>query len=360
MNQHPSIDLVGLRETGLEVPSDEALDRLVYVVGSARGGTTIFLRSLRIHPRVLGVPVTHFVDDVLPHLKSTNYRAWHALVMHPSFCNLETLRGELTDEQTYWLNLYTWEVARKKDAGSALKLYPLIYSLTQRNFGDPIAPHYIKPSDAACWIHRDTTWRDMDVILKAMPHAQFIFIYRDPRASISSMGLYESVPMGSRGQIIDVELVRAAIYWRLLSQKTLLFARKYSDRCLTVRYEDLVMDPVGELGRVYAFLGCEPMSSDTTMARLSEVTGRPTNSKYLYSGLSREPLDRWMKVLSSDQIALIGEITGVTARRIGYDIEGPVMPRIGKLLGRCGDLVSGLKIGGRLVQETFNELRLLD
>ena len=49
----------------LPVPTQDALDRLVYLVGPPRGGTTIMYFSLGLHDRILTLPM---LSSFIPHV----------------------------------------------------------------------------------------------------------------------------------------------------------------------------------------------------------------------------------------------------------------------------------------------------
>jgi hypothetical protein len=76
-------------------------------------------------------------------------------------------------------------------------------------------------------------------------------------------------------------------------------ARPNDPRCITLRYEDVVADTDGELGRVFEFLGldaseAEGMSDDALRGRMRDRTGVTT-----YSAVSPEPLTKWHRTMGT-------------------------------------------------------------
>ncbi len=103
--------------------------------------------------------------------------------------------------------------------------------------------------------------RAADLLVQIYPGTKFICLYRHPMDVIRS-GL-DACPWGLNGYGFDQYIVGSpgnavlalARYW--LDNATLISGveERYPDRCRRVRYEDLVADPEGVMGNVYAFVG---------------------------------------------------------------------------------------------------------
>jgi hypothetical protein len=106
--------------------------------------------------------------------------------------------------------------------------------------------------------------RFADLLVQIYPAAKFICLYRHPMDVIRS-GL-DACPWGLNGYGFDQYIVGSpgnavlalARYW--LDNATLIAGvqERYPDRCHRVRYEDLVEDPEGVMGGVYAVIGVGP------------------------------------------------------------------------------------------------------
>jgi hypothetical protein len=78
---------------------------------------------------------------------------------------------------------------------------------------------------------------------------KFIYMVRDPRGVVYSFGKKVQTRRGT---------LRACAYYLLVNTAAqLAIAMRLKGRCLKVRYEDLVIDPVRELERIGKFLGMD-------------------------------------------------------------------------------------------------------
>jgi hypothetical protein len=126
------------------------------------------------------------------------------------------------------------------------------------------------------------------------------------------------------------------------------------ERCLWLRYEDLVVHPEHELTRVCRFLGLE---FEPSMLSFHEPDERPPHARRSppYQG-ARRPLDplqsqRWRKHLPEPVVRRADAICGEFAERFGYHPttlgERPLSFRtlFGALYGRTSVLAEKLVFG---------------
>ena len=99
------------------------------------------------------------------------------------------------------------------------------------------------------------------LLLQIWPGARFICLYRHPMDVIAS-GI-EASPWGLAsygfepyiGVPPDNNVAALARYWLDYTTSIVTAEERFADRCLPVRYEDLVTDPDGQLERILAFIG---------------------------------------------------------------------------------------------------------
>jgi hypothetical protein len=102
------------------------------------------------------------------------------------------------------------------------------------------------------------------LLLRIWPGARFICLYRHPMDVIGS-GL-EASPWGLTGYGFepyvasppDSNVAALARYWLDYTTAIVAAEDRFADRCLPVRYEDLVTEPEREAQRVFAFIGARP------------------------------------------------------------------------------------------------------
>jgi hypothetical protein len=102
------------------------------------------------------------------------------------------------------------------------------------------------------------------LLLRIWPDARFICLYRHPMDVIAS-GI-EASPWGLTsygfepylGSPPDNNVAALARYWLDYTTAIVAAEERFTDRCLPVRYEDLVTDPDGQIARILAFIGAAP------------------------------------------------------------------------------------------------------
>ena len=102
------------------------------------------------------------------------------------------------------------------------------------------------------------------LLLKIWPQTRFICLYRHPMDVIAS-GI-EASPWGLTsygfepyiGSPPDNNVAALARYWLDYTTSIVAAEEHFADRCLPVRYEDLVTDPDREIERILAFIGAAP------------------------------------------------------------------------------------------------------
>ena len=102
------------------------------------------------------------------------------------------------------------------------------------------------------------------LLLRIWPGARFICLYRHPMDVIAS-GI-EASPWGLTsygfepyiGSPPDNNVAALARYWLDYTTSIVAAEEHFTDRCLPVRYEDLVTDPDGEIARILEFIGAAP------------------------------------------------------------------------------------------------------
>jgi protein-tyrosine sulfotransferase len=104
------------------------------------------------------------------------------------------------------------------------------------------------------------TARFAELLMRVYPEARFLCLYRHPMDVIAS-GL-EACPWGLNGYGFDPYIATTpgnavmalARFWADNAAETLAAEEQFPDRCLRVRYEDLVTDPERMAAEVFAFL----------------------------------------------------------------------------------------------------------
>ena len=103
------------------------------------------------------------------------------------------------------------------------------------------------------------------LLQRIWPGARFICLYRHPMDVIAS-GI-EASPWGLAsygfepyiGVPPDNNVAALARYWLDYTTSIVAAEERFTDRCLPVRYEDLVTDPDGQIEAIFEFIGATPV-----------------------------------------------------------------------------------------------------
>jgi Sulfotransferase family len=331
--------------------SGQALDHLIYVVGSARGGTTLTKNVIGLHDNVVsfGGP-THFLNHVWRHRNRVEERLWRAIFWLPVRRDeaRETRTGDSRNAYIQHIN----RVLDRKNLRELYQLYPLVQAVDPEEERDP--------KSIAAWLDKGNDFWGVDLLPSQFPQARFVFVVRDPRAAVASLSkrIADARP-DTELRVEARDIIASAIYWRNLAQQELRFARRYPSQTVFFRYEDLVTSPFTIVPRLYDFLGLPPMSEEKIRGKLAGVLyGASLDSNEKGEGLNTKPIERWRKALSGDAADLIAEICGKTGQRLGYDIVPKSRHSIHQIAGLVPGTKGQLTTAAKLAYLGLRELEL--
>ena len=170
------------------------------------------------------------------------------------------------------------------------------------------------------------TARFAELLLRVYPEARFICLYRHPMDVIAS-GM-EACPWGLNGYGFDSYITQTpgnavfalARFWVENSAQTLAAEEQFPDRCIRVRYEDLVTDPEVLAARVFDFLGAAPAPgiSEACFSAERERFGPGDHKIWYTSKISSGSIGRGWSI-PTDMIAPpVLEAMNELAGKLGY------------------------------------------
>ena len=298
---------------GIAVPSAEALERICYLVGPARGGTSVVHLSMAAHPRALVLPgVSHFADLIWPERRHVSRRAFQILFNSPQYFHRGEILDALPQLQSDALRKHFVRVMCQGTMREIYQLYPLFLALTPQN----------DKRDIVCWHDKNNNWRTVAPVHRHFPQARFIFLTRDPRAVVLSQGRRAVKKAGASDTSPGPdEVVEAALYWRLMMGKFLSYRQRHPDKAILVKFEDFLLDPARTLNQIFEFTTGETLSKAELDPIIAGMGGGATNDQNeVYQGISTAPLERWRSDLGQSDQKLVAQTVGRLAGRIGYDV----------------------------------------
>jgi hypothetical protein len=180
-------------------------------------------------------------------------------------------------------------------------------------------------------------------INRAAPRVGFVAVVRDPRAVVASnldMPWRDDPTLPRWGD--QTHLALAAL-WSFLQAQVVRMERKLGrDRCLVLRYEDVVADPDAARARVAGFLGRSPDGA-TQPAPPGIVLPWETWKTDALDPVSDDRVSNWRQALDDRQAAEIAVLCRAGMRHFGYTEDRPSPAAVVATWGRLGP-GAGLRI----------------
>jgi hypothetical protein len=259
--------------------------KLVFVVGSARSGTTWLQRALSQSPDVATGAETHLFSSYLRSLQDTWDRHKGTYV---GLSHLIT-EEELVDWIRNFAELCLGRIANARPGAR------IVVEKTPKH-GEYAAD-----------------------ILRLFPEAFFIHIIRDPRAVVPS--LRAAFQSWGTGWAPD-RLADASRKWRA-DVENARRAASLTKRYTEVRYERLHADGAGELVRLFAWMG-EPVGREEAGAYVAASAFDKVRTTVAEEDVDKQffrrgEVDSWRRELSGPDIAIIERLTRKQMAELGYE-----------------------------------------
>ena len=270
---------------------DQVKDRLFFIVGCGRSGTTLLKTILNAHPNVSIPHETFFFNsiargdihsEVRPQTRIQKIvSCWWIREMNVTE---EGLREALGDRCPTWPNLLVALLCETTDHEAT-------------RIGEKTVGHLLF----------------VDQLLKLYPSCRVIQIIRDPRAVLAS---FRSSSVGSS---FAAKIIRD---W----SKAIEVDRQHQTRSRysRIRFEDLLLDTRGTLEQLCEFLEL-PFSESMLEFHNRQDKGfsdlqphhQNTTKKIFTSGI-----DAWQSKLSRSSVALLEHYLGASMCELGYEVSG--------------------------------------
>jgi hypothetical protein len=253
----------------------------IIIFGCDRSGTTFIGDILGSSSKSFTTPESHFFHDL--------YRL-HYL-------------DRLKDENVFYDfvkengRIQTWNLNREELIKSYAVDYCRNYDI--RSLINSILELYINSfvkKDVIYWIdHTPDNINMVENWIDLFPSCKFIHIVRDGRAVYHSL---RKLPWGPTSSHF------CSIYWSQKVWKSLQITNRFKDRSITVRYEDIVVNPNKKIKEICDFCNLDFTPNIINGGGLLLPSFTRKQHFYVGKGVSREPLDKWKKELNYRQISV--------------------------------------------------------
>jgi LPS sulfotransferase NodH len=298
--------------------------RLLFIVGTARSGSTLLRQMMNRSSLISIAPETHFMR------RARRLRIAERLRAGSDGADLERLCRELyrVDEESrtgYWAwirrNVSREElllVLRESDGSIASLFRRLIERWAEARGSGSVLIGEKSPEHL----------RDVPTLARWYPESVFVHTLRDPRAVYVSelrrrregrWGLKRAgVPLPQ--PLVDaalgpIQLLHTLVNWRQAVALDLRYRRTLGDRYLLLRFEDLVREPEAELRSLCDRLG---VAFDPAMLEVDVVGSSFQSDRHAGAGLDPSAIDRWRQHVGRLSRAWFALTLGGPMARHGY------------------------------------------
>jgi Sulfotransferase family len=298
--------------------------RAGFIAGQAKSGTTLLVALLDSHPELLVLPEeTAYFPTVLTKYAPRGRRAQFDYLTKQSLSNVLFggpckwgKRNYATFPREQFLQTFERAAFDPANAhGDLLVLMVKAYAATLERSLDTVAR----------WVEKTPANRNhVSAILRRFPHAKILITLRDPRAILAAQIALEKTRQTGRFSTYYV-----IAHWRVAAK----LARRVRDGevpALVVQYEQLVHEPARTMEKVCGYLGIDFDSNTVlTPTKVGRFWSGNSAARTNFSQISTEPVTRWERELSEDEIGWVEWHCRDLMPEFGYE------PRLNRRELRC-------------------------
>ncbi len=267
----------------------------MFVVGAPRSGTTLMRLLINAHPNIAISNETHFFPRVYERFASDAATGWSmAVEFFMQRCSIER-PADYTVSREMLENLLEPDYARLL----SLPLQQWAISQGKSRWGEKTPGHVFFT----------------DLLMRFFPDANFVVMQRDPRAVVASMNRFDLI--ASNDAVFNARLW----YDTWTRGKKILCDSVPTPQRMTVRFEELILEPDAVVRRICDFLGEE---FSPAMLRFYETAREVAGAKRqpnLMQPIGGDPF-AWREQLSKREVSIVEAVCGSVMSELRYEKEG--------------------------------------
>lgn len=260
----------------------------IFIVGAPRSGTTLLQCMLSANKDTFSLPETHFFCSILPalNLKPEDPINSESILLITTSLR-EVVKIDIPDPlDSKWISRAT---------GNRLIAMGIFQDVIEL-----FRPDHDRHGSLRLIEKTPNHIFNMHDILKYMPSVRFINMVRDPRDVASS--LYQLPTATTKS------MVKYANNWKDYIQQAVEFERKYPEKILSIRYEDLIVNTEKALVEICEFLDLDfhiSMISDFSSEQTACILPHEKWKEEVKTGEIKNKSGIWRKRISRGQAWIV-------------------------------------------------------
>lgn len=281
-----------------ELPFDQ---RACFVAGLAKSGTTLLVALLDNHPQLLVLPEeTAYFPTVRTKFGRSSRREQFNYLTRDSLSNVvfggpcKWGKRDYSDFPTaQYLQLFKQMAFDPANADRELLVIMIeAYAITLGR----------SPDSVRRWVEKTPANRNyLPAILARFPHTKIVVTIRDPRATLAAQ-----IALEKTRQLRRFSIYYCISHWREAARLALRIRREKTPNAIVVEYERLALEPEREMRNVCQFLevAFDPVTGLTPTKAGRHWAGNSA-AEVDFGRITEEPVTRWQKELSEDEIGWV-------------------------------------------------------
>lgn len=274
--------------------------QLNFIVGRGRSGTTLLSKILDGHSNIVSSPENLFIMTLYSKYKHFKF---------DSSVKIKSFVDDLWRES----NIARW-VINKEDLQSHLER--IDYAMSYRALCQEIYCYYtaVHKKEATLVFDKNPGFSIFtETLVKIFPDSKFIHIIREPKSNINS---FLNVPFEPNNVVI------LAYRWFFYNKCIENAKLKFPDKFLTIKYEDLVQNPVHTTEKICNFLDIVYEPSMLDFYKKERNQAKQSWHANLSSPLAAGNISKWANSLKERDVMKTDRVCFRLSKQYGYTTSG--------------------------------------
>jgi len=268
-----------------------------FIVGAQRTGTTLLRLILNSHSQIAIPEEARFL---IPFLTKKNLQ--------------KPLSGKTLVNAIKYLSLNSQYQQWNYDSAPTLSMLAEQSKITTHDLINQLYSSFALHEGKALWADKSLFFRHIDLLAELFTESKFIHLTRDGRDVFHSWRKMDK----SKDNVASTALDWNYKVYRI--EKS--FSKLPEDRKLTVRYEDLLDNPVETVKQICSFIGVKFEEQMMDYHKTSQFYIGKHHSDLIFKSIDSSNMYKWKKNLSNIEIRTFELLAGHNLKKYGYSISG--------------------------------------